>query len=369
MRLSSNILAAAATFFSCRYLAIALSADDDTLANRPIASLLSTAQNHLSRGETHEALAYYDAAVTRDPSDYLTLFKRATTYLSLGRTSLATDDFNSALALEPGFEGAHVQLAKLKARAADWEGARHHYQLAHRTHDPSDLSNLEEAHGAAMLAESAEKKGDWEECISHASAALKVANRAASLLGLRARCQAETGQVEGAMTDLQHVIQLRPGDVSPYINMSAISLYALADVSTAMAQTRRCLQSDPDSKPCRQLLKREKSIENALVKAEKSINRKTPMTGIKILVGTPDEPGLIDDVRKDVVDLLDRGVLLANAPKGLYSRIVQMTCQCYFEVSELAIIPIRFIVPHADIHLYRSLGPKQEGRWCLRGSP
>ena len=93
--------------------------ENEIPADIPVSSLLSSTQSHLSRGKTSEALLYYDAAAARDSSNYLTFFKRATTYLSLRRVNQATDDFNAVLTLKPGFEGAHVQLAKIRTRLGD----------------------------------------------------------------------------------------------------------------------------------------------------------------------------------------------------------------------------------------------------------
>src|ERR1044071_9652217 len=116
VRLSA--LAFAAGLLSTPALVVGFS-PSDIPPDTPISKLLESAQSHLSKGETSDALAYYDAAIARDPNNYLTLFKRATTYLSMGRTSQATDDFNKVLSIKPGFEGAHVQLGKLKARGGD----------------------------------------------------------------------------------------------------------------------------------------------------------------------------------------------------------------------------------------------------------
>ena len=160
VRLSA--LAFAAGILSTPALVSGLS-PSDIPSDTPISKLLESAQSHLSKGETSDALAYYDAAIARDPDNYLTLFKRATTYLSMGRTSQATDDFNKVLSIKPGFEGAHVQLGKLKARSGDWSGAKEHYV---HTRKQEDIAGLEEAKEAAALAEAAASSGNWDECVS-----------------------------------------------------------------------------------------------------------------------------------------------------------------------------------------------------------
>ncbi|KAK7943234.1 DnaJ domain-containing protein [Apiospora aurea] len=214
MHVPLSTLALAASILSSSGLIEALSASEIP-ADTPISSLLSSAQAHLSKGQTSDALVYYDAAIARDPSDYLTFFKRATTYLSLGRTSLATEDFNRVLTLRPGFEGAHIQLAKIKSRSADWDGAKQQYILANQKEGSPDFDRLTEAQGAASLAEAAAANGNWDECIGQAGEAIQIANRSPNLRELRSRCRFEKGEVEEGMGDLHHIINMKPGDITP----------------------------------------------------------------------------------------------------------------------------------------------------------
>ena len=42
------------------------------LTDLPISSLLDAAHSHLSEGQAADALPFYDAAIARDPTNYLT---------------------------------------------------------------------------------------------------------------------------------------------------------------------------------------------------------------------------------------------------------------------------------------------------------
>lgn len=323
-------LALAAGLLSSTALAVA---PDEIPADTPVSSLLSSAQAHLSNGQTSDALVYYDAAVARDPSNYLTLFKRATTYLSLGRTNQATEDFNKVLSLKPGFEGAHIQLAKIKAKTADWDGAREQYGLARKDSTSPEVAALDEAQGAARLAEIAEKKGDWEACVSHAGEAVIVANRAISLREIRSRCRFQRGELEEGMGDLHHVLQMRPSDITPHIKISAITFYALGDLKNGMAQIRKCLHSDPDSKPCKKLLKQQKAIEKTLARVNKAFDKTQPMTGVKLLIDSAEDAGLITDIKNHVEELRADGIIPLAAEAALYRKVVELACQGYYDVS------------------------------------
>ncbi|KAM0285514.1 hypothetical protein ACHAQH_001464 [Verticillium albo-atrum] len=331
MHVNISTLAVAAALFATPFVS-ALSAENIP-SDLPVSELLSSAQAHLSKGETSDALLYYDAAITRDPSNYLTLFKRATTYLSLGRTSQATEDFNRVLSLKPGFEGAHVQLAKIRSRSADWEGAKEHYKLANKDAASPEVAGLEEAQGAAQLADAAERAGDFEACVHHAGEAIMTANRAVYLRELRSRCRFARGEVEEGMSDLHHVLQMKPGDTTPHVTISANTFYSLDDLNNGMAQTRKCLHSDPDSKPCKKLLKQQKVIEKILTKVAKAFEKNQPMTGVKMLIDNGEDAGLITSIKSQVEEFKQDGIIPTNAPSALYMRVVELACEGYYEMN------------------------------------
>lgn len=305
----------------------------DIPADTPVQTLLSSAQSHLSRGETSDALVYYDAAIAKDPTNYLTFFKRATTYLSLGRTNQATEDFNEVLRLKPGFEGAHLQLGKIRARVADWDGAAHEFRNAGKGAGSPDMDSIVDAERAFKTAIEAEKAHDWEACVENANSAIAVASRAISLRELRSRCHFAQGDVLAGASDLQHVLQLRPGDTTPHITISAIKFYSLGDSKAGMDQIRKCLISDPDSKVCRKLLKQMKAVDKTEATVQKSFGREQWSSGTRHLTPRADgsEEGLIKDVEDQVAGLKKDGFIPENAPQGLLGRLVGLACQGYYK--------------------------------------
>lgn len=309
----------------------ALSSHDEP-PDLPVSALLTSAQTLLARGKTSEALVYYDAAIAKDPTNYLTLFKRATTYLSLGRAVQATDDFNKVLALKPGFEGAHLQLAKIKSKAAEWESARAEYKAAHKSPDSAELTELAEAQGAASLAEDAAKAARWNDCVNLAGNAILVASRSPSLRQLRASCRFERGEVEEGMGDLHHVLQMRPGDTDPRVFISVTTFYGLGDFDIGLAQIKKCLHSDPDSKVCKKLHKQQKLIHKTLKKAQGQLNRGQSTTAGRTLVGTAGEPGLLAQISEQIQELRQQKRIPSKARAGLYNQALEMVCQAYSEV-------------------------------------
>jgi len=356
VRLSA--LALAASFFSTSPSLVAGLSPTDIPSDTPISALLTSAQTHLSRGETNDALVYYDAAIARDPNNYLTLFKRATTYLSLGRTTQATEDFNRVLTIKPGFEGAHAQLGRIRARGGDWDGAKKQYILARKD---EELAALEEAKGAALLAEAASKSGNWEECANQAGEAILVASRSLPLRELRARCNFESGHAVRGIADLQHILQMRPGDTSPHVKISAVQFYGLGDVEEGMKAIRKCLHSDPDSKVCKKLLRQEKGVEKALQKIAKALDKNQPTTAARQLVPTGEDEGLIKEVKDQVKALREDGTIPPSVSDALVSRLVSMACQAYYEVS----VSVSFSWRHTMILTSRTV-KQQKGQGILR---
>ncbi|PHH53752.1 DnaJ subfamily C member 7 [Ceratocystis fimbriata CBS 114723] len=297
----------------------------------PVSSLLSSAQVHLSKGETSDALLYYDAAVSRDPSNYLTIFKRATTYLSLGRVNQATEDFNKVLALKPGFEGAHIQLAKIKARNADWDGARGEYKNAHKTASSPEVVEMETAAKAAVSGMAAHERGDWATCVSDLSVSISVASRAASLREARYKCRAEKGELEEATADLQQLLHIRHSDTRPHQVIAALSFFAMDNMNAGMEQIRKCLISDPDSKVCMAQRRVMKDTQKSIDKTLKLIEAGRSSAAIKTLVSTDANPGLLAEVKTVIENLKKEDILPAGVSSRLYNRLIEQTCRAYYD--------------------------------------
>ena len=303
----------------------------DIPSDTPIASLVSSAKANLAQGKSNDALTYFSVAISRDPQNYLTLFQRGATYLSLGKNSQANDDFDRVLSIKPDFEGALLQRAKIKSRSADWDGARKDYKATGKPQD-AELTELEEAQGAAVLAFDAEKAGKWEDCVSHSGTAIMVASTALTLRQLRAKCRFEKGEVLEGVSDLQHVLQISPGSTEPHLQISSMLFYSLGDTEKGMAQIRKCLQSDPDSKVCSKLHRREKRLNKVLKELQALKEKRQFNSAVKLLVGLGEDSGLIDDVKEDIKEAIEAGTIHRNSPNQLYGGLVESACECYSEV-------------------------------------
>lgn len=319
------LLALAATLLSSPSLVHAISSSEIP-SDTPVSVLLASANAHLAKGETNDALTYYDVAISRDPENYLSYFKRGATYLSLGRTVQATSDFDKVLSIKPGFKGALLQRAKIRERNGEWDAAMEDLTLE------EDKARVLEAKAAAKLAAAAEGSGDWEECAAQASVAIMTASKNLSLRKIRAHCRFERGLALEGMSDLKHVLQMQPGDIEPHIKIAAITFYALADFEHGMDQLRKCLHGDPDSKPCKKLYRRQKTLEKQLSQVKKRMEKHQYATAVKVLLPSSEDAGLVQDIRDDVKELREAGTIPPQVPDSLISEVVQMVCEAYHEV-------------------------------------
>ena len=301
-------------------------------SDTPIASLISSAKAHLAKGSANDALTYFDVAISRDPKNYLTIFQRGATYLSLGKDVQASHDFNKVLDIRPDFEGALLQRAKIKSRNADWSAAKKDYQTAKKLDSP-EFVQLEEAQGAAILAADAEKAADWEGCVAQAGVAVLVASKSLSLRQLRARCRLERGEVLEAVSDLAHVLQLSPKSIEPHLQISSMLFYSVGDTDKGIEQMRKCLRSDPDSKPCSRLFRREKQLDKAMKQVNALKEKRQFNSAAKLLVGSGEDQGLLQDIKEDVAEAKTSGNIHKNSPDELYGSLVEVTCECYSEAS------------------------------------
>jgi DnaJ family protein C protein 3 len=322
-------LAVGAAIFSAP-LTLAIS-PADIPADTPVAQLVKTANAQLAAGKAQDALTYFDVAISRDPQNYLTIFKRGATYLSLGKSTQAQRDFDKVLSLKPGFEGALVQRAKIKARNGEWAEAENDYLSAGKQ-DTLEVQELREAHGAAILANEAAEKGNWEECTQNAGVAILVAGSLLDLRKLRARCRFEQGQIAEGVSDLQHVLSIASGSTEPHMQISAMKFYALGETDPGLAQIRKCLQSDPDSKACRKLMKREKELDKTMKKVRQSMEKRQYASVTKLLTKSGEEPGLLQEVKDDFEKYVAEGLIHKTSQNGLYASLVETTCEAYLDV-------------------------------------
>jgi DnaJ family protein C protein 3 len=112
-----------------------------------------------------------------------------------------------------------------------------------------------------------------------------------------------------------------------------MAFYSLGETDKGIKHIAQCLQSDPDSKACMELRRREKNLEKSLKKVRSYFEKRQFATASKLLIDRgEDEPGLLKEVKQDFQDYVDQGYIYKNSPQGLYAELVEKTCEAYVEM-------------------------------------
>ncbi|KAI5290475.1 hypothetical protein KEM55_008579, partial [Ascosphaera atra] len=260
--------------------------------------------------------------------------------------SKALADFDRVLTIKPKFENALLQRGRLRAKNADWDGAKKDLKAAGQK-AAEELAKIDDLRQAAIAAEKAEKRKDWGGCMEQASKAIEVATTSVDLRRRRAKCRFEIGEIYQGIGDLTHVLQLAAGDIEPYLHVSSMLFYSLAETEKGIDEARKCLRNDPDSKACSRMLRREKQIAKGIKQVYDFKDNGKYIKAIDLLVGKKGESGILADVKEEVQDARSAGHIHEKAPDELYTKLVDTTCELYRKVCLM--LCIIEIVADADI--------------------
>lgn len=303
----------------------------DIPQDAPLSSLLSSAKTHLANGSPRDALMFFDVAIAKDPTSFVTIFQRGAAYLSLGKSVQASEDFDRVLKLKPDFEGALLQRSRLRTKSADWSGALSDLEKAGRKKS-TQYQEIVDARSAAQKAQDAEKKGSWEACVKNSDIAIAQATMSPSLRQVRSHCHFERGEVEEGVGDLGHILHISPGLSEQHLRLSTILFYTLGDVDRGLTQIRKCIHSDPESKACNGLFRKEKRVIKQLNSMRDFMTKRKFLNAANLLVGTGKQGCLIDDVKEDIQHAKESGYILPSMTSELYTSLIENACDSHRQV-------------------------------------
>ncbi|KAJ1978614.1 hypothetical protein H4R34_003138 [Dimargaris verticillata] len=249
---------------------------------------LDAAQKHVSARNYESALDSYQQALDVDSQGYLTYFKRATVYLTMGRSAAALNDLSEALRLKPTFEPALVQRTTLLLRQGAFTTAREDLAVlvdldASGAEVQALRQKVVDAETAHTKATQASAAGEFGACVTSATHALKHATQMGSLYALRGDCYLQQGTAAKAALDYTRAVQrdLSALDVSQ--KLANLYYYALYEPDRAIKAIKVCLNSDPEHKQCKALFRRIKKTEKRIQAVEKDFQKKKFNTAAKAL--------------------------------------------------------------------------------------
>lgn len=153
-----------------------------------------------------------------------------------------------------------------------------------------------------LAARKALKSSKLDTCVASTSAAITVAPNSEELRLLRAECYMLSREWDSTVGDLSRASALSPS-LPPYLLLrislvSALFLDHGREVpADALMPVKRCLSSDPDSKPCRGAFKSLKALEKELAKLRNWVDSGRWTEAAVVLAGSSKSEGVIKTIK------------------------------------------------------------------------
>ncbi|KAJ2765940.1 hypothetical protein IWQ57_004578 [Coemansia nantahalensis] len=299
---------------------------------------LDKANGLFQRGEYSSALQSYDAALAKDPQNYLTYFKRATTLLSINRHASAVRDFSRAIELKADFDQAYYQRARVYVKEGSYSRAeddldRISGQHAKLAGDARDLrAKVAQAQDAERrLARVLDKRqGEWHsECIEAATALVRISPLSASALKARGSCRVAAGDLAGASADLGRLVRIHPGDLETHNMLADLHFLALDERERGLEHVRACLKSDPDNKQCKATHGRLRGLGRKLDKLAEDRAKSKWNTCNRAVAPLGGKGGLLASVDSMYAEFAAGAGAPATAPSRLATHLAGIACEGY----------------------------------------
>ncbi|KAH9813627.1 hypothetical protein DFH28DRAFT_1108706 [Melampsora americana] len=324
-------------------------------ADLTTSQLIDKANSLLASGLSTQALELFDLALDRNPDDYLTLYKKATTQMSLGHYNHASTSFQKVLDLKD-FDKARIQLAKIYLKLGDLDACKSQIDthLAAGKDVSSVISTIQtdlaaaRKHLKACRTHLSSKK--WDSCVEEATAAIQHSPQNAELRQIRSDCHLARGHIQEAAGDLTRVAQLNPNSGIVALKVSLLSSFFLGQpLSQSIAPIKKCLHSDPESKPCKKAFRLLKAIDKEHTKLQNFMQSEGYRSAIKILNPRGKESeGLLAQVQdaiksSQVVDsksgieepLISSTIENLDQHSQLLTTLYSYTCKAYIKLNEI----------------------------------
>lgn len=335
-------------------LLASISCTESSSSELTTSQLITRANSLLATGQASKALELYQLALERDPDDYLTLYKKATTQMSLGHYQHATQSFQKVLNFKD-FDKARMQLAKIHLKYADYDSCQSELDAYIKTHSKSEeysslLSDLKSAKTHLQAARSNLKSKLYDKCVDNASTAIQISPQSSELRQLRSDCHIMQGHIQEAVNDLTRVVHLSPNNPVATLRLSFLSYFILEQpLEQAIKPIKQCLHSDPESKTCKKAFKQLKSTDKDLSKVRNFSNSDGHRSAIKLLIPKSNESdGLIEKIKEMIKDsqqvdpksgidqpLISVSLTDLESKSQLLTTLYSYACKAYIGVNEL----------------------------------
>ncbi|MFH4975451.1 hypothetical protein AB6A40_002160 [Gnathostoma spinigerum] len=208
----------------------------------------------MAKQQYADALTHYHAAVELDPSNFMTLYRRATIYLALGRSRAAIPDLDRVIELKPDFISAHMQRGSVLLKQGSLDEAENDFKVASSDdskHEEaiSKLKEIREVRQAIQYADEYFAQGSFDNAEYYYTKAIESCQWYPHLHERRATCYQQRGDVRKAIADLRAVSKMVPDNTAAFLKISKL-YYSVGDPEESLSQIRECKKLDPDHKEC-----------------------------------------------------------------------------------------------------------------------
>ncbi|TMW49100.1 hypothetical protein DOY81_005834 [Sarcophaga bullata] len=239
---------------------------------------LELGRQFLAHNQLSDALTHYHAAVEGDPTNYLTLFKRGTVYMALGKTRFAIQDFSRVLELKPDFTAARLQRGTVYMKTGEYNEAGSDFatvleeepynEAAHESY-----SRIAPAQEQWDIVQNLIEHGDHRNAIQLLTQLLEISPWSVAFRQARADAYIEMNDLLAAISDLRSVNKLSQDSTEGYYHL-ALLLYKIGHATSALKEIRDCLKFDPEHKDCFPFYKKLRKVEKGLSGAEAARDEK-----------------------------------------------------------------------------------------------
>ncbi|CAJ0610274.1 unnamed protein product [Cylicocyclus nassatus] len=226
----------------------------------------------LAKGQFSDALTHYHAAIELDPTNYLTLYRRATVYLAMGKSKQAVPDLDRVVELKHDFTAARIQRGNVLFKQGEIDLAENDFHAVLAV-EPSNsevsakLDNIADLRQYIHQAKSFYDHNDLHSAEYYLNKALEHLVWDPSLYRLRAKCLEARGEIRKSIADMRTLTKLVADSTDDILKISQL-YYGIGDVEESLSQIRECLKLNPDHKECFPFYKRVKK----LAKMRESLN-------------------------------------------------------------------------------------------------
>jgi len=191
-----------------------------------------------------------------------------------------------SLKLNPNFDKALSERARLRMQEGDLDGAVEDYQVYYEGHKEEDVLQALENAKSAKEAWSKVGDGSCSSKMEHLNAVITHSPHHVDARMIRAACFFEGGELEMAAGDFIRSAKLRPDNTVALLTLSQIRL-KLGETGECINSLKECLKFDLDHKECKKLFRLVKKFEKEYAKLDAMFTGQSFATVIKTIATRP----------------------------------------------------------------------------------